>query len=76
MESTWGKTEGKDNVLKRFAAIAEHAREELRPIHVVSEGNIIMSEFDACFMPHEDWNALGHEFKKGQAVAFPPFCGL
>lgn len=72
--SIQGKTKGRAKDLARFAAIAKHAREELRPIiNVVSEGNLAVFEIDACFMPHEDQSGWIHEFKEGQAVASHPF---
>lgn len=70
MESAAGKVEGRDNVLKRFATIAEHAKEELRPLNVVREGNTIMAELEACFMPLKDWDQFMTPLKKGEAVKF------
>lgn len=70
LETAAGKLEGRDKVFALFASIGSKAKEQLRPLNVFREGDKIMAELDAAFMPREDWDGFLAPMKKGQAVAF------
>ncbi|TVY79148.1 hypothetical protein Focb16_v008196 [Fusarium oxysporum f. sp. cubense] len=71
VESPVAKFHSRQELLDSLAAAHKFAKEELRPINVVRQGDFIMAELDAAFSAFEDDpNNFFHPFKKGECRAW------
>ncbi|GKT63959.1 hypothetical protein ColTof4_04493 [Colletotrichum tofieldiae] len=75
LKSPTATLQGRDKVMALLAEAHRRVKEELRPLHVLQEGNTIMSELDAAFVAHDDDpDNFFYHFKKGEARAWRFFC--